>query len=165
MLKKFPVETNEDLEAVKQLFTVYTDYLFEVLSPHSLSLAQRIRQKVLDEANDLPGEYAAPKGYILLAEYKDETAGCIAISEITTGLCELKRIYIKPQFRRMGIAKKLSDAIIEKAGQLEYKRMRLHTNELFAGAKELYTLLGFEEIGHIEGSPLKASVHMELELV
>jgi ribosomal protein S18 acetylase RimI-like enzyme len=166
MLKIYPAETEEDLEAVKQLFTVDADYIFELFNPHSASLAERLSQKILDEADNLPGEYAAPKGCILLAEDKDEIAGCIAISEITAGLCELKRIYVKPQFRRIGIGKRLADAVIEKAVQLKYKRMRLDTNNgLLIGAKELYISLGFKETGHIEGSPLKSSVHMELKLV
>jgi len=115
MLKIFPAQTDEDIEAVKQLFTVYVDYLFEVLNPHSSSLAQRIRQKVLDEADNLPGEYVLPKGCILLAEYQGVITGCVAASEIVEDLCELKRLYVKPQFRRMGIGKKLADAVIEKA--------------------------------------------------
>jgi len=164
MLKIFPAETEEDLEAVKQLFTVWANYIFETLSPHSLSLAERLRQKALDEANNLPGEYVIPKGCILLAEYQGMIAGCVAVSEIAGDLCELKRLYVKPHFRRMGIGKNLANAIIEKAVQLKYKRMRLGTNEFFTGVKELYSLLGFEETGHIEGSPLKSSVYMELKL-
>jgi ribosomal protein S18 acetylase RimI-like enzyme len=165
MLKIYPAETEEELEAVKQLFTVYADYIFEVFSPHNFSLAERIRQRTLDEANNLPGEYAMPKGCILLAEYQGAIAGCVAVSEIAGELCELKRLYVKPYFRRMGIGKNLANAIIEKAVQLKYKRMRLGTNELFTGAKELYSSLGFKEAGHIESSSLKSSVYMELKLV
>jgi putative acetyltransferase len=164
MLKIFPVETNEDLEVVKQLFTVYADYIFELLSPHSLPLAERLRAKALNEANNLPGEYVLPKGCILLAKYKEKIAGCIAVSEIAGNICELKRLYIKPQYRRMGMGRKLTEAIIKKATQLQYKRMRLDTNSLFVGAKPLYSSFGFVETGHIEGSPLKSSVHMELKL-
>ena len=164
MLKIFPVETNEDLEVVKQLFTVYADYIFELLSPHSLPLAERLRTKALNEANNLPGEYVLPKGCILLAEYEDKIAGCITLSEIAGNICELKRLYVKPQFRRIGIGRKLTEAIIKKATQLQYKRMRLDTNSLFVGAKPLYRSFGFAETGHIEGSPLKNSVHMELIL-
>ncbi len=165
MLKIYPAKTDKNLEIAKQLFTVYADYIFELLNPHSVSLAERLGQKTLDEADNLPGEYVLPKGCILLAEYQGVIAGCVAVSEIVEDLCELKRLYVKPQFRRMGIAKKLADAVIEKAVQLKYKRMRLDTNELFIRAKKLYVLLGFEETGHIEGSPLKNSVHMELKLV
>ncbi|HEG43999.1 MAG TPA: N-acetyltransferase [Phycisphaerales bacterium] len=165
MLKIYPVETDEDLEVVKELFVEYADCIFELVRPYSLSLAKRLSEKALREANGLPGEYAKPKGCILLAEYKGAIAGCIAVSEIAEGVCEFKRIYVKPKFRRMGIGKKLSDEIIKKATHLQYKRMHLHTNEdLFIGAKELYTSLGFKETGHIEGSPLKNSVYMELEL-
>ena len=80
-------------------------------------------------------------------------------------MCELKRIYVRPQFRRMGIGRQLANAIIEKAAELKYKQMRLGTNEVFTGAKELYLSLGFKETGHIEGSPLKSSVYMERNLV
>ena len=165
MLEIYPAETDEDLEAVKQFFTVYTDYIFELLNPHSVSLAERLSQKTLDEADNLPGEYVLPKGCILLAEYQGVIAGCVAVSEIAGDLCELKRLYVKPQFRRMGIGKKLAEAVIEKAVQLKYKRMRLDTNnELLIGAKKLYISLGFKETRHIEGSPLESSVHMELNL-
>lgn len=165
MLKIYPAETDKDREIVKGLFTEYADCIFELVRPHSLSLAKRLSEKALKEAICLPGEYAEPQGCILLAEYEGAIAGCIAVSEIAEGVCEFKRIYVKPQFRRMGIGRELSDKIIGKAGQLLYKRMCLHTNdELFIGAKELYKLLGFKETGHIKGSPLKNSVQMELEL-
>ncbi len=165
MLKIYPVETDEDLEIVRGLFVEYADFLFEVFSPHSVALAKRVVQKTLDEAESLPREYALGKGCVLLAKYQGAIAGCIAVSEIAEGVCELKRIYVKPEFRRMGIGRKLSDEIIAKARQLEYKRMRLITNdEVLLGAKDLYTFLGFKEAGHIEGSPLKNSVQMELKL-
>ena len=164
MLNIFPVETDKHIEITKQLYVEYADYLFEVISPHSLPLAERISQETLDDANTLPGVYAEPKSCILLAEYQHAIAGCIAVSEITEGMCELKRIYIKPQFRRKGIGKKLKAEIIEKAIELDYKRMRLHTSGIFAGAKELYKSCGFKDDGPIEGSPIKSSVHMILEL-
>jgi ribosomal protein S18 acetylase RimI-like enzyme len=163
MLKIFPVETDEHLEIAKQLFVEYADYLKEVFSEY-LALAQRISQETLDEADSLPGEYVLPKGCVLLAEYQGEIAGCIAVSEMAEGVCELKRIYVKPEFRRLGIGKKLLGDIIEKAIELDYKRMRLHTTGLFAGAKELYKSFGFKDDGHIEGSPIKSSVHMKLDL-
>ena len=165
MLKIYPVETVKDFEVIKQLFTEYANYIFELFNPHSLPLAQRLSKKAINEANNLPGEYVLPKGCLLLAEYKNEIAGCIAISEIEDDLCELKRLYVKPQYRRMGIGRKLAEAIIKKAAQLKYKLMRLDTNKvLFIGAEPLYSSLGFVETGHIEGSPLESSVHMELEL-
>ena len=164
MLKIYPVETVKDFEVIQQLFTEYADYIFELLSPYSLLLAERLRMKALNEANSLPGEYVLPKGCILLAEYKDEIAGCIAVSEIAGNICEMKRLYVKPQYRGMGIGRKLTEAIIKKAARLQYKRMRLNTNSLFVGAKPLYSSFGFVETGHIKGSPLKSSVHMELDL-
>ncbi len=166
MLEIFAAKTDEDIEIAKQLFTVYADYIFELLNPHSVSLAERLRRKALDEADNLPGEYVMPKGCILLAEYQGAIAGCVAVSEIAGDLCELKRLYVKPQCRRMGIGKRLADAVIKKAAQLNYERMRLDTNnDLLLGAKELYISLGFKETGHIEASPLKSSVHMELKLI
>ena len=165
-VKIFLVENNEDLEVVKQLFIVYANYIFELFSPHSLSLAQRLSKKALNEAKNLPGEYVLPKGCILLAECKEKIAGCIAVSEIAGNVCELKRLYVKPQYRLMGIGRKLVEEIIEKAAQLKYKRMRLDTNkDLFIGAEPLYSSLGFIETGHIKGSPLKGSVRMKLELI
>lgn len=166
MLKIYQAETEKDLEVVKQLFTVYAGYLFEILSPYNLSFAQRLRKRVLNEANDLPGKYVLPKGCILVAEYKDEIVGCVAVCKIAGKICELKRLYVKPQFRQKGIGRRLAEDIIKKAAELKYKRMRLVTNKvLFIGAKPLYSSLGFVETGHIEGSPIHSSIHMELELV
>ncbi|MBN2591104.1 MAG: GNAT family N-acetyltransferase [Sedimentisphaerales bacterium] len=165
MLKIYPVETVKDFKVIKQLFTEYANYIFELFSPHSLPLAERLSRKALNEADNLPGEYAMPKGCILLAEYQGSIAGCVAVSEITENVCELKRLYVKPQCRRKGIGRNLAEAIINKAAQLKYKRMRLDTNKvLFIGAEPLYSSLGFVETGHIEGSPLQSSVHMELNL-
>ncbi|MHC4476196.1 MAG: GNAT family N-acetyltransferase [Planctomycetota bacterium] len=162
--KIYLAETDKDFEAIKQLFVEYADFLFELLTPHSSSRAEYHSQKTLDEANNLPGEYAWPKGCILLAEYEGEIAGCIAVSKIAKDLCELKRVYVKPKFRRMGIGKELGDAVIERAVQLKYERIRLITNyDLFIGARPLYRSLGFKEIR--KGSPLKNSVHMEVKLV
>ena len=161
MIKIFPVATNEDIEIVKELFVEYADFLNEILGERKPSRADYYNQKILEEVNDLPDEYAAPKGCILLAEYKNEVAGCIAISEITAGLCELKRLYVKPQFRRMGIGKKLVNAVIKKAAELNYERICLIAGDLLPVAKELYISLGFE----VKGSAVKSSVHMELKLI
>jgi len=111
VLRICPAETDKFPATVKQLFTIYANDIFELFTPPSVSLAERLSQKKLDEADNLPGEYAAGRGCILLAEYDDEVAGCITMSEITSVLCELKRVYVKPQLRRMGIAKKLADAV------------------------------------------------------
>ncbi len=164
MLKIFPVETRQEFDIVKLLIVEYADYLYEVLSPYSVPLAQRVSQETLDEADGLPGEYVGPKGCILLAEFDGSVAGCIAVSEMGGDTCELKRIYVKPEFRRQGIGKMLANRIIEKATELNYKQMRLHTTGAFTGAKELYRSFGFKDDGHIEGSPIKSSVHMKLEL-
>ena len=165
MLKIYPVETNKDIENARKLFEEYADFVKELMGKYSHSWADYHYHKILNEAQSIPEEYIHPKGCLLLAKYQDEITGCIAISEIETDLCELKRLYVKPQFRRMGIGRKLSEAIIKKAAQLKYKRIFLHTNvELFIDAKDLYLSLGFKETTHIDGSPFKGSVRMELEL-
>lgn len=162
MLKIYPFETEEDTENAKKLLKEYADFLKELMGKHSQSWVDYHHHKILNEANSLPREYISPKDCILLAKYKDEIASCIAISKINTNLCHLKRLYIKPQFRRMGIGRKLTEAIIKKAVQLKYKRIFLHTNvKLLIGVKELYLSFGFKETRHINGSPLKGSVRME----
>jgi ribosomal protein S18 acetylase RimI-like enzyme len=164
MLKIYPIETNKDIDIKKnrELFEEYADFLNELIGKHSQSWADHHDQKILKEAKELPGEYAAPKGCILFAKYKDEIAGCIAISEIETDLCELKRLYIRPDFRRKGIGTKLCKTLIEQAKSSAYTCLQLHT--AIEPPKNLYKSLGFTEIAPTENIPLETVVFMELKL-
>ncbi len=83
----FPVKTDEDIELVKQLFVEYADSLGFDLS----------FQKFEEELANLPGDYASPEGCLLLAKYQNQPAGCVALRKLSDGICEGKRLYVRPQ--------------------------------------------------------------------
>ena len=169
MLKIFIAETDEDLEQVRELFIEFSEFLGEVFSGYANQPWFGPHWKYLaEEADSLPGNYAGPEGFLLLAEHKGQPAGCIALTRLSDGVSELKRLYVKPGFRRMGIGRSLVKAVIAKGRQAGYYRIRLSTNSLFSEAICLYNSCGFEVISHYEELPESIKeiiVSMELKLV
>ena len=154
MLKILDARTGENLEIIKKLFEEYAESLGFDLSFQNFN----------EELANLPGEYALPTGCLLLAMYKNEVAGCVALRRIDKTICEMKRLYVRPQFRRQGIGRTLAEAVIERAKRAGYKQMRLDTAPTMNAARNLYESLGFEEIDAYRYNPLKGSVFMELIL-
>jgi putative acetyltransferase len=125
------------------------------------------------ELANLPGDYAPPEGRLLLAEYEGQLAGCVALhklgsegsSDTGSEFCEMKRLYLRPQFRGKGLGRALADRIIAEAQQIGYKRMRLDTVEpVMKDAVAMYRRLGFREIAPYCANPIAGALHMELKL-
>ena len=145
------------------------------------------------ELASLPGEYTPPSGCLLLAEVgraRTEgtaatstvagtvtaghasagspavmvAAGCVAMRPFSRGVCEMKRLYVRPDYRRLGIGLALSRAIIQKARERGYRRMRLDTVASMAAATRLYESLGFREIRPYRHNPLPGARFFELDL-
>jgi putative acetyltransferase len=117
------------------------------------------------ELAGLPGGYAPPEGRLLLAEYEGELAGCVALHKLEPGLCEMKRLYLRPQFRGKSLGRALADHIIAEARQIGYQRMRLDTVEpVMKDAVAMYRKLGFKEIAPYCPNPMSGVIYMELEL-
>ena len=116
------------------------------------------------ELAGLPGAYARPQGRLLLALQDDQTAGCVALRALDPGVCEMKRLYVRPDFRSHGIGKVLVDRIIQEARQAGYRHMRLDTLPSMAAALVLYRRLGFREIAPYYKNPVKGAVFLELQL-
>jgi epoxyqueuosine reductase len=144
--------TAEDLDAIRGLFREY-----EAILPFDLSF-----QDFEQELADLPGRYAPPSGRLLLARCGGVFVGCVALRRIGDGLCEMKRLFVQPAFQGKGIGRMLARAIIEEAGRIGYKHMRLDT--VLEPAKSLYRSLGFREIPPYQHVPVAGVVFMELEL-
>jgi GNAT superfamily N-acetyltransferase len=99
-----------------------------------------------DELASLPGKYAPPGGELLLACYDDKPAGCVALRGIDRQACEMKRMFLYPQYLRKGIGRRLGEAIIRGARAAGYSIMRLDTSWRQQEAQALYSKLGFQRI-------------------
>jgi putative acetyltransferase len=117
------------------------------------------------ELAGLPGDYAPPEGVLLLAEYDGTLAGCVALHKLEAHVCEMKRLYLRPQFRGKGAGHVLAETVIWEARAIGYRRMRLDTVEpVMQDAVALYRHLGFTEIAAYRPNPIPGAMYMELEL-
>lgn len=117
------------------------------------------------ELAELPGDYAPPEGRLLLAEYEGQLAGCVALHKLDPGICEMKRLYLRPQFRGKGLGRILAERIIAEARQIGYQRMRLDTVEpVMKDAVAMYRKLGFNLITPYRPNPMVGTLYMELVL-
>ncbi len=140
------------LETVRQLFLEYADELQENLCFQSFDA----------EVKDPMKKYGLPKGALFVAYWNESPAGCIALQPLKEeGVCEMKRLYVQPAFRKYGIGRALVERLIDEALQLSYSKMRLDTLERLKPAIALYKSLGFETIYAYNENPLSGVVYME----
>lgn len=116
------------------------------------------------ELAGLPGRYAPPTGRLILAFEGSEPAGCIALRAIGDGICEMKRLYVRPSFRRQSLGRRLAEAILAAACGEKYKFMRLDTLQSMHDAIALYESLGFQRIPAYYDNPIPGVVFFELAL-
>jgi putative acetyltransferase len=117
------------------------------------------------ELAKLPGDYAPPAGRLLLARSDGQLAGCVALHCLDDGICEMKRLYLRPQYRGKGLGRMLAERIISEARQIGYRRMRLATVEpVMKDAVAMYRKIGFSEIAPYCSDPMAGALYMELLL-
>jgi putative acetyltransferase len=126
-------------------------------------------QDFTSELRELPGKYAPPAGRLLLAYYNDSyasahLAGCGALRPLPAELCEMKRLYVRPEFRGHGIGRALTLALISAAREIGYSAMRLDTLPEMREAHKLYEELGFREIAPYCTNPVEGARYLELDL-
>ena len=148
-------ETTDQIEQARILFREYEAWL-------GLSLCF---QNFENELAELPGAYAKPDGRLLLAGYDDELAGCVALRKLSESTCEMKRLFLRENFRGKGIGRLLIETIIKHAKEIGYERMLLDTlppkmNDAIA----LYQRMGFKEIASYYDNPVPGAIFMELGL-
>lgn len=120
------------------------------------------------ELKELPGQYAGPRGALLLAYVDDELAGCCALRPLDAvdypNACEMKRLYTRHSFRRMGVGRQLAEAILDCARQAGYDCVLLDTLDEMESARALYQELGFEEIPPYYHNPIEGAHYLMAKL-
>lgn len=151
-----PATASEDLNAVRRLFEDYAASL-------DVDLAY---QGFAAELENLPGQYAGPAGALLLARGDSGAAlGCVAMRLLDPPfICEVKRLYVSPAARGLGVGSALITAIVEQARSRGYREMRLDTLPTMADAQRLYRGFGFEDIEAYYDTPVENTVFLALKI-
>ena len=148
----------QDLQAAAEIFREYADSL-------GIDLGF---QNFEQELAELPGDYAAPRGCLLLAWVDGELAGCCALRALdnvdVANASEMKRLYVRPAFRRFGLGRLLAEAILDAARRQGYACVLLDTLDGMEAARSLYEDLGFEEVPPYYHSPIAGAHYLKVDL-
>ena len=145
-------------EEVRAVGALFLEYAGRHLGP-DLTLESMSAEVAL-----LPGDFQPPRGRLLLATVKDESAGCVALRPIADGVGEVKRLYVRPAMRGLGIGKSLLSTLRSEARQAGYRLLRLDTIHEMHAAIELYRSFGFREITAYHDDFIEPRRFFELEV-
>ncbi len=154
MVKIVQAESPENLQQARGLFGEYAASL-------GISLCF---QDFASELAGLPGDYAPPYGRLLLAREEGQIVGCVALRRSDAGICEMKRLYVRPACRGKGVGRELATAIIAEARRIGYAKMRLDALPSMKEAIALYQSLGFRPIEPYRPNPIEGAIYMGREL-
>lgn len=149
-----PALDESDIATVRSLFLEYAASL-------DIDLAY---QDFQGEVASLPGDFAPPRGCLLLARSATNAVACVGVRPLDPVVCELKRLYVRPEARGTGVGRKLTLAAIDFGKAAEFRAMRLDTLPSMASAQGLYRSLGFRVIAPYRASPIVGNMFMELAL-
>jgi ribosomal protein S18 acetylase RimI-like enzyme len=155
MIKIQIAHSEEHVEQARKLFRRYADTLDFDLEFQGFSW----------ELSTLPGDYAGPGGCLLLAEEDGCPVGCVALRLLEDGICEMKRLFVLPEFRGRGAGRMLACEVIDRARDMGYHKMRLDTVASMKSARALYYSLQFRDIEAYRYNPVEGSSYMELDLI
>jgi ribosomal protein S18 acetylase RimI-like enzyme len=151
-------QTAEALAATREIFLEYARALGVDLCFQNFEA----------ELSQLPGDYEEPGGILLLAYVGEQLAGCGAFRPLNdhdeANACEMKRLFVRPAFRRYGLGRHLAQELMERAHQAGYSLMLLDTLDEMEAARELYASLGFEEVPPYYFNPLPGAHYLKARL-
>lgn len=153
-MKITAVITGDEIEAVRRLFREYAELLGVDLCFQGFEA----------ELAELPGKYAPPEGALLIAREDQSIAGCVALRKLEDKVCEMKRLFVRPEFKGRGIGRALAEQIIREGARRGYQTMRLDTLARLKEAMCLYQSLGFKQIEPYYQNPIPGVVYWELAL-
>ncbi len=154
MVKIVKATTKESIAYAKTLIREYAESLGFDLGFQNFD----------QEMDDFPGQYALPKGRLYLAMDEKNPIGCVALRDLGDGICEMKRLYVRPNCRGRHIGRVLAETVIKTASELSYDLMRLDTIPSMKQANVLYKALGFREIAPYRFNPVEGATFFELNL-
>jgi len=155
MIEIIQAKTPEQIEEIRKLFREYENWL-------DIDLCFQDFEK---ELANLPGKYAKPDGRLFLIYKENLSAGCIALRKIDAETCEMKRLYMREQFRGLSLGKMLIEKLFKEAQVIGYEKMRLDTlPDKMPSAVKLYKSYGFCEIPSYYDNPHRETLFMELDL-
>ena len=155
MLKIIQAENSGQVDSARTLFREYETSM-------ELDLCF---QGFEEELRDLPGKYAEPDGRLLLAYQDERVAGCVVLRKLNDGVCEMKRLFVREEFRGQKIGISLIERLIAEAREIGYEKIRLDTHPPKMGkAVRLYESLGFSPISAYYNNPTDGVLFMELTL-
>jgi ribosomal protein S18 acetylase RimI-like enzyme len=154
MIQISPASQTSEVEIVQGLFREYADSL-------GVDLCFQGFEK---ELAGLPGDCAPPDGHLYLVYAEGKPAACVGLRKIADGICEMKRLYVRPLHRGRGIGRQLVLQLIEDARALGYTKMRLDTLPSMKRAQELYSAMGFKPIEPYRPKPVPGAKFLELDI-
>jgi ribosomal protein S18 acetylase RimI-like enzyme len=145
------LETEGEISMAKELIIEYVKWL-----NHDLCF-----QNIDEELDNFPEKYKEPEGTFIIAKDNDNVVGCVAIKKLDNKICEMKRLFVKDEYKKNGIGEKLVEKIIEESKIKKYERMRLDTLNTMDAALNLYRKNGFYEIEPYYNNPHYGVVYLE----
>lgn len=143
-----------DMDHVRALFVEYQEWLDEPICFEGFE----------DELRGLPGEYAPPRGRLLLARDGAAIAGGVGLWPLAGGDCEIRRLYVRPSWRGRGLGRRLAGTVVAEAAGAGYARVALHTLDKMPEAQALYRSLGFVDAPPYHASAKECAIYLVLDL-
>lgn len=148
-------------DEIENLFSEYTNML---LNEDPTFKRYLDIQSYDEEIDNLEEKYGMPEGRLYIAYFNEQLAGCIGLRKIDNENCEMKRLYVRPEFRGNHIGNELVNRIIDDAKEIGYKFMLLDTFPFLENAIQMYKNFGFYEISSYNNSPMDSLIYMKMDL-